>query len=47
MIDVIVNTGTHTFVEKTKIFPRDIHLHVHSQSMRHSFYFDGVLLIGW
>jgi hypothetical protein len=36
MIDGIANTGTHTFVEKNKIFPIDIHLYVHSQSMRHS-----------
>jgi hypothetical protein len=34
MIDGIANTGTHTFVEKNKIFPIDIHLHVHSHSMR-------------
>jgi hypothetical protein len=36
MIDGIVNTGAHTFVEKNKFFPLDIHLHVHSHSMRHS-----------
>jgi hypothetical protein len=36
MIDGIANTGTHTFVEKNKIFRIDIHLHVHSHSMRHS-----------
>jgi hypothetical protein len=36
MIDGIANTGTHTFVEKNKFFPIDIHLHVHSHSMRHS-----------
>jgi hypothetical protein len=30
MIDGIANTGTHTFVEKNKIFPMDIHLYVHS-----------------
>jgi hypothetical protein len=36
MIDGIANTGAHTFVEKTNIFPIDIHLHVHSHSMRHS-----------
>jgi hypothetical protein len=35
MIDGIANTGSHTFVEKNKIFPIDIHLHVHSHSMRH------------
>jgi hypothetical protein len=35
MIDGIANTGTHTFVEKNKNFPIDIHLHVHSQFMRH------------
>ena len=35
MIDGIANTGAHTFVEKNKIFPIDIHLHVHSHSMRH------------
>jgi hypothetical protein len=28
MIDGIANTGTHTFVEKNKIFPVDIHLHM-------------------
>jgi hypothetical protein len=45
MIDGIANTGTHTFVEKNKIFPIDIHLHVHSHA---SFmYFDGVLPVGW
>jgi hypothetical protein len=27
--------GTHTFVEKNKIVPIDIHPHVPSQSMRH------------
>jgi hypothetical protein len=36
MIDGIANTGTHTFVEKSTIFPIDIHLHVHSHSMRHT-----------
>jgi hypothetical protein len=36
MIDGIANTGTHTFVEKTEIFPIHIHLHVHSHSMYHS-----------
>jgi hypothetical protein len=35
MIDGIANTGTHTFVEKNKVFSIDIHLHVHSHSMRH------------
>jgi hypothetical protein len=35
MIDGIANTGTHTFVEKNKFFPIDIHLHVHSHAMRH------------
>jgi hypothetical protein len=35
MIDGIANTGAHTFVEKNIIFPIDIHLHVHSHSMRH------------
>jgi hypothetical protein len=46
MIDGIANTGTHTFVEKNKNFPIDILLHVHSHSMRHSIFFDGVLLVG-
>jgi hypothetical protein len=36
MVDGIANTGTHTFVEKNKSFPIDIHLYVHSHSMRHS-----------
>jgi hypothetical protein len=35
MIDGTANTGTHTFVEKNKISPLDIHLYVHSRSMRH------------
>jgi hypothetical protein len=36
MIDGIANTGAHTFVEKNRIFPIDIHLQVHSHSLRHS-----------
>jgi hypothetical protein len=36
MIDGIANTGTHTFVEKNKNNPIEIHLYVHSHSMRHS-----------
>jgi hypothetical protein len=38
VIDGIANTGAHTFVENNKIFQGtiDIHLHVHSHSMRHS-----------
>jgi hypothetical protein len=47
MIDGIVNTGTHTFVEKNKTFPIDIHLHVHGTFHASFIYFDGVLLVGW
>jgi hypothetical protein len=47
MIDGIADTGTHTIVEKNIFFPIDLHLHVHSHSMRHSIYFPGVLLVEW
>jgi hypothetical protein len=36
MIDGIANIGAHTYVGEKQNFPIDIHLHVHSHSMRHS-----------